>query len=116
VLLLFPEGERSIDGEVRPFRKGAAILSAHLNVPIVPAAIDGPFALWPRSRPFQWRRLLPWRAPHVTFEFGPKMVADRKAIQESTAKLETAVREMVATSRLRLSSGVRRFGRGDAGA
>ena len=46
VLLLFPEGERSIDGELKPFRKGASILSAHLNAPIVPVAMDGLFELW----------------------------------------------------------------------
>ena len=41
VLMLFPEGERSIDGELKKFRKGASILAAHLDVPIVPVAIDG---------------------------------------------------------------------------
>ena len=53
VLILYPEGERSIDGQPRTFKKGAAILSMHLQVPIVPVAIDGFFASWPRSRKFQ---------------------------------------------------------------
>src|SRR5262249_5835744 len=35
VLVLFPEGERSIDGEIKPFKRGAAILSGRMNVPIV---------------------------------------------------------------------------------
>ena len=61
VLLLFPEGERSIDGELKKFRKGAAILSAHTGAPIVPVAIDGLFELWPRGRSLNWRGLLPWR-------------------------------------------------------
>src|SRR5260221_5760542 len=47
VLVLFPEGERTIDGEVKTFRKGAAILASHLHVPIVPAALDGLYAIWP---------------------------------------------------------------------
>jgi 1-acyl-sn-glycerol-3-phosphate acyltransferase len=38
-LVLYPEGERSIDGKPRIFKKGAAILSIHLQVPIVPVAI-----------------------------------------------------------------------------
>ena len=41
-LILYPEGERSIDGTPRTFKKGAAILSIHLQVPIVPIAIEGP--------------------------------------------------------------------------
>lgn len=53
VLMLYPEGERSIDGTPKPFKKGAAILSYHMNVPIVPVAIDGFFEAWPRGKPFQ---------------------------------------------------------------
>src|SRR5262249_38322968 len=49
VLILFPEGERSIDGEPKKFRKGAAILSSHLGAPIVPVALDGLYTLWPRG-------------------------------------------------------------------
>jgi long-chain acyl-CoA synthetase len=59
VLVLFPEGERSVDGEIKTFKKGAAILSLHLNAPIVPVAIRGSFEFWPRARGFQWRRCLP---------------------------------------------------------
>jgi long-chain acyl-CoA synthetase len=59
MLVLFPEGERSVDGEIKTFRKGAAILSSHLRVPVVPVAIRGAFEFWPRARGFQWRRCLP---------------------------------------------------------
>ena len=53
VLVLYPEGERSIDGEPKTFKKGAAILSIHLQVPIVPVAIEGFHEAWPRGKPFQ---------------------------------------------------------------
>jgi len=53
ILILYPEGERSIDGTPRTFKKGAAILSAHLQVPIVPVAIEGFHDAWPRGKPFQ---------------------------------------------------------------
>jgi long-chain acyl-CoA synthetase len=52
-LVLYPEGERSIDGKPRIFKKGAAILSIHLQVPIVPVAIEGFYEAWPRNRPFK---------------------------------------------------------------
>jgi len=52
VLILYPEGERSIDGLPRIFKKGAAILSIHLQVPIVPIAIEGFYDAWPRNQPF----------------------------------------------------------------
>jgi long-chain acyl-CoA synthetase len=53
VLILYPEGERSIDGTPKVFKKGAAILSIHLQVPIVPVAIEGFYDAWPRNKRFQ---------------------------------------------------------------
>lgn len=52
VLVLFPEGERSIDGAPKVFKKGAAILATHLNVPIYPVALDGFHEAWPRGQKF----------------------------------------------------------------
>ena len=52
-LILYPEGERSIDGTPRTFKKGAAILAVHMQVPIVPIAIDGFHDAWPRGKRFQ---------------------------------------------------------------
>lgn len=69
ILVLFPEGERSIDGTVRRFKKGAPILAQQLRVPIVPVAVHGIFELWPRNRGLNWRAFVPgWRRPiHVAF-------------------------------------------------
>ena len=52
VLMLFPEGERSIDGNPKVFKKGAAILASNLSVPIVPVAISGAYEVWPRGKKF----------------------------------------------------------------
>ncbi len=49
ILLVFPEGERSFDGQLTEFKKGAAILSVELDAPIVPVGIRGTFEAWPRS-------------------------------------------------------------------
>ena len=53
ILVLYPEGERSIDGRPKVFKKGAAILSAHLGVPIYPVAMEGFWEAWPRGKGFQ---------------------------------------------------------------
>src|SRR6266568_1385538 len=52
-LVFYPEGERRIDGTPKTFKKGAAILSIHLQVPIVPIAVDGIYDAWPREKSFQ---------------------------------------------------------------
>ena len=49
VLCVFPEGERSIDGTLKPFRQGPAILATELGVPVVPVSIQGTFEVWPRG-------------------------------------------------------------------
>jgi long-chain acyl-CoA synthetase len=69
ILMLFPEGERSIDGGLKPFRKGAAILASHLDVPVVPVALDGLFEVWPRGRSLNWRLLAPWRRHRLSLTF-----------------------------------------------
>jgi len=40
-LIAFPEGTRSTDGELLPFKRGAAFLALALALPVVPAYIDG---------------------------------------------------------------------------
>ncbi len=52
ILVLYPEGERTNDGNPRLFRKGAAILSIHTQAPIVPIAIEGFYEFWPRHEKF----------------------------------------------------------------
>jgi long-chain acyl-CoA synthetase len=42
-ILIFPEGTRTLDGDLGDFRKTYAILSTELNIPILPVAIDGAF-------------------------------------------------------------------------
>jgi len=76
ILVLFPEGERSIDGTVRTFKKGAAILSHHLHAPIVPVGIDGLFEIWGRNRPFQWRKLAPGAGVPIRLKIGDPLQPD----------------------------------------
>jgi long-chain acyl-CoA synthetase len=93
VLMVFPEGERSIDGSVKKFKKGAAILSRHLDAPIVPVAIDGMFEIWPRTRPLNWRKLLPWSGHRTMVRFGDPLPSSGRVI-EDTARLRDIVDRM----------------------
>jgi long-chain acyl-CoA synthetase len=95
VLVVFPEGERSIDGSVKAFKRGAAVLAQELKVPIVPVAIDGMFEIWPRMRPLAWRRLLPWSRHHVRVQFGDAIAAEGRSDEELTARIRAAVSECI---------------------
>ena len=48
-VVIFPEGSRSYDGEMVPFKKTFAILSKELNVPVVPVCIRGAYDVLPRG-------------------------------------------------------------------
>jgi long-chain acyl-CoA synthetase len=106
VLVLFPEGERSIDGELKPFRKGAPILSAQLGVPIVPVAMDGLFQLWPRTKSLQWRAMLPWNLTPVRVQFGAPLQMSKGDDAGATASLRRAIEDMF--NAMRTSSAARR--------
>ena len=54
-ILIFPEGTRTSTGEMGPFKKTYAILSAELNIPIVPISLSGAFYGEPTDR-FRIRR------------------------------------------------------------
>jgi len=55
-LIVFPEGTRSRDGRIQPFKKGPFALAFEARVPIVPVAISGSGAATPRGLIAVWRR------------------------------------------------------------
>jgi long-chain acyl-CoA synthetase len=40
-ILIFPEGERSSTGDIKPFRGGIGMMASRLDVPVVPVRLDG---------------------------------------------------------------------------
>lgn len=94
ILVLYPEGERSIDGTPRIFKKGAAILSIHMQVPIVPVAIDGFYEAWPRGKSF-FQKLAPLRMViGKPINPPPESEASEAAYEKLTADLKTVIVEM----------------------
>jgi len=78
-LVIFPEGGRSPDGALLPFRPGAFHLALQTDTPVVPVTIAGAFEAWPA------RRRLP-RPARITITYHPPVTsqdlppgADRKA-------------------------------------
>lgn len=92
-LVLYPEGERSIDGEPKAFKKGAAILATHLQVPIVPVAVDGFEKAWGRGRGIKLFQNLQIRIGDP-IEPPPASSASEKAYSKLTADLRDAVMQM----------------------
>ena len=93
VLVWFPEGGRSPDGELQPFRPGIGALLARHRVPVVPAFIRGTDEAMPPGR-------LLVRPAKVTVTFGAPVLpedlerAGRGATPEE--RISTALRDRVA--------------------
>jgi 1-acyl-sn-glycerol-3-phosphate acyltransferase len=49
MVLLFPEGTRSSDGEVHALRPGFSALVQRTGVPILPVGLEGAYDCWPRK-------------------------------------------------------------------
>ncbi len=68
-VLIYPEGKRSVGGELLPFKPGIGLLGVELGVPIVPCLVEGTFAAMPKGKAIPRRsKVRVTFAPPVTME------------------------------------------------
>jgi 1-acyl-sn-glycerol-3-phosphate acyltransferase len=92
VLTVFPEGARSLSGELEPLAGGFTLIVRKADVPIIPVGIDGSFQAWPRGQSMF--------KPHpVRVKFGQPMDVQKMKPAEIVVKVETALRELIADLR-----------------
>jgi 1-acyl-sn-glycerol-3-phosphate acyltransferase len=97
MLLLFPEGTRTPDGEIHTFKPGFTTLAVRSKAAILPIAIEGAYRAWPKKAHFP-------RPRAVNVHFGPPIVPqeyetiDERALVEL---VESRVRECHAELRKR---------------
>jgi 1-acyl-sn-glycerol-3-phosphate acyltransferase len=48
-VILFPEGTRTSDGKLQPFKRGAFTLAAKSGVPVVPMTINNTYGIMPKG-------------------------------------------------------------------
>jgi 1-acyl-sn-glycerol-3-phosphate acyltransferase len=104
IVILFPEGTRSVDGRVGPLKPGIAVLAARAKVPVVPAGVAGTFEAWPRHR------VLPRTHP-IRIVFGPAIRPEELAGLSSEAVTSLLHDRIVACHREALDGLARDLGR-----
>jgi len=94
-VLVFPEGERTKDGTMQPFRAGIGLLTANLRLPVVPVRIDGLWELAQARLANPWLRLkrVPKGSVRVMIGEAVKFEANMSA-EEIARELEKRVREL----------------------
>ena len=85
--LVFPEGARTPDGTLGPFRPGIGVMVNHTRLPVVPILISGAYKIWPvNSRGPKDRGI-------VRVHFEKPIDFSGKTPAEITAKLEAFYKE-----------------------
>ena len=88
MVLIFPEGTRTHNGRISPFRPGFTALAVRSKAAILPVAIDGAFEAFPRGRT--------WPGPgRIRVHFGVPLMPDEIAgrdERELLAEVERRVR------------------------
>ena len=102
-VLIFPEGARTCDGKLQPFRDGARLIIRRAKCPVVPIAIEGAFETWPRTRKLP--RLFGCR---LAIEYGEPISAERARADDGNELLERTIDTM----RLALRDQMRRETKG----
>lgn len=89
-VVIFPEGARTHDGGMIPFKKTFAILAKELQVPIVPVCIDGAYDALPRSGRFM-------KPKHIELTYLPAIKpTDNQTYDELTRQTQDAIEAVLA--------------------
>ncbi len=87
---IFPEGTRTSDGELLPFKKGAAIFAINTDIPVIPVAISGTFS-WSKKKLFDISQSV------ISFEFGEPITTENYSFDDRdylTEKIKTNIKNM----------------------
>ena len=92
ILIIFPEGTRSLDGKVQEFKCGIGALVAGRDVDVLPCYLDGAHRAWPKGkrlpRPRKVRLVI--GAPR---NYAAR-AADKASIASIAAELQIAVKQL----------------------
>ena len=86
-ILVFPEGERTLDSKIHEFRTGVGLMAVHYKIPVLPVRVRGLFELLPRGA--WWPKMSP-----SSIHFGKPFMVATDNYEEAALEIEKAVREV----------------------
>ncbi|MBM4328321.1 MAG: 1-acyl-sn-glycerol-3-phosphate acyltransferase [Deltaproteobacteria bacterium] len=86
-ILIYPEGTRSPDGKLLPFKKGPFMLAVSTGVPLLPVTVNGAYKILPK-------KTLELRPGHITVTLSDPISTeglDKKDVPELLRKTKAAI-------------------------
>lgn len=91
-IIIFPEGARSRDGSMLPFKNGAAKLAIETNKDILPIYIEGSFNIFPRHKNFpslfDWKHFKKYT---ISIDFGKPITPIGYQVNHLTEKIYNSI-------------------------
>ena len=80
-VLIYPEGTRTPDGLLHPFKKGAFMMAVQTGISILPVTCNGAFKILPKKKLF-------FRPGHVTLTIGDPMITKGLTVNDVPQLME----------------------------
>jgi 1-acyl-sn-glycerol-3-phosphate acyltransferase len=80
-VVIFPEGSRSPDGSIQPFKKGGFTLAMKSQVPIIPVSITGSREIMPKDR-------LTASSGEIRIKIGSPIETEHYSLKDRTTLME----------------------------
>lgn len=90
-VITFPEGTRSKDGKIQPFKKGTFVIAKEGNIDIIPIGISGAFDVLPSGR-------FKIKSGKVFINIGTKMdgkLFTTMTVEEITSQAQNRVKDLI---------------------
>jgi 1-acyl-sn-glycerol-3-phosphate acyltransferase len=87
-VLIFPEGTRTRNGKLGPFKRGSLVIAQQAGVPIVPVAICGSFSIMPKGT-----RII--NPTHVRLSIGEPIPVEHHNMDEILNRVRSKILSML---------------------
>lgn len=92
ILTMFPEGTRTLDGNLKPIQAGVALIVRRAGVPVVPVVVHGAYLAWPKGA--KWPR-----GTRIRVLYGPPLLVDGLKTEEIVQLIDCTFHRMLSELR-----------------
>lgn len=102
-VVIFPEGERSFDGQLGPIKKGIGLIASSAQCPVVPTVIVGAQQIWPRGTKFpklHGKMIVAFGKPLLWEDYATRFESKKDAQAALLVDLQKSLMELLAQNKI----------------